>query len=476
MATISPSAALAARVKRRVALISLLATAGLLILKLWVAVTTHSMGIQAEAANSGLDLIAAVLSWVSIGVAARPADANHPFGHERFENFSAFLETGLLIVTAVWVLVTAVSSFFAPVSGLDVTTWAFVVMAISMVINAWRSRELARTARQYGSDVLEVDALNYAGDFWSGAAVIVGLGIAWLGQARGWTELLHADAAGAVAVAATMLVLALRLGRRTAGVLLDEAPAALRDELRDRIRSVPGVEAVDDLRLRRSGSRYFMDLRLGMGRTLSLERARQVRDEVAERIHGRLPDADLVVETRPDAPASINIFEQIRAIALRHDASVHNLSVYDVGGGLDVELHFELDENLTLKEAHDQVSAIEREMRLETPRIRQIVSHIEPERRAAAPAAGVADRHAAEIVRGTQMAASRCAGMMDCHDIQVRRSSGHLLLSCHCTFPDSMPVARVHEAVTGFESELRRRWPELARVTIHTEPGSDNRR
>lgn len=476
MATISASAALAARVKRRVALVSLLATGGLLVLKLWVAVTTNSLGIGAEAANSALDLIAASLSWVAIGVAARPADANHPFGHGKFENFSAFVETGLLIATAAVVLVEAVSSFFVPVTTLNVTVWAFVVMGISIGVNLWRSRALARTANKYGSDVLEVDALNYAGDVWSSAAVIVGLGVAWLGQTNGWTALLHADAAGAVAVAVTLIALALRLGRRTAGVLLDEAPAALREELRGRISGVPGVEAVDELRLRRSGSRYFMDLRLGLGRTLSLERARQVRDEVAARIHGRLPDADLVVETRPGAPASVNIFEQIRAIALRHDANVHDLSVYDVGGGLEVELHFELDENLSLKRAHDRVSEIEREMRQETPRIRQIVSHIEPERQAAAPAAGLADRHAAAIVRGAEMAASKCAGMLDCHDIQVRRSSGHLSLSCHCTFPDSMPVGQVHEAVTSFESELKRRWPELSRVTIHTEPGSDNRR
>ncbi len=476
MAATTHSAANAARAKRRVAFVSLLATIGLLALKVWVAVATHSLGVTAEAANSGLDLFAAILSWVSIGIAARPADANHPFGHGKFENFSAFLETGLLVATAALVLADSIASFFVPVVHLHVTLAAFVVMGISMAVNAWRSRALGRAARQFDSDVLAVDALNYGSDFWSSAAVIAGLGVAWLGQHFGWPALLHADAAGAIAVALAMLALAVHLGRRAAGVLLDEAPAALRAELRGRISAVPGVEAVDDLRLRRSGSRYFLDLRLGLGRTLSLERARQVRDEVAERIHRRLPDADLVVETSPYAAGSLNIFEQIRAIALRHDASIHNLSVYEVGGGLEIELHFELDEQLSLKRAHDQVSDIERDMRRELPRIRQIVSHIEPERREPAPAAGVADRHAADIVRGTQVAAAAAAGMLDCHNIQVRRSDGHLLLSCHCTFPDGMPIAQVHEAVTSFESELRRRWPDLSRVTIHTEPGSDNRR
>ncbi len=476
MAAISPSAATATRAKRHLAFVSLLATIGLLVLNVWVALATHSLGVTAEAANSGLDLITAILTFVSIGIAARPADANHPFGHGKFENFSAFLETSLLIATAVIVLVASIASFFGPVTHLQVTLAAFIVMGLSMAVNAWRSRALGRAARQYDSDVLAVDALNYAGDFWSSAAVIVGLGVAGLGQRLGWAGLLHADAAGAIVVALAMLAVALHLGRRTAGVLLDEAPVELREELRGRISAVPGVEAVDELRLRRSGSRYFLDLRLGLGRTLSLERARQVREAVAERIHRRLPDADLVVETSPRAADHLSIFEEIRALALRYDVSIHDLSIFDVGGGLEVELHFELDEQLTLKRAHDQVSDIERDMRREIPRIRQIVSHIEPERREPAPAAGVADRHAATIARGVRAAASACPGMLDCHDIHVRRSSGHLSLSCHCTFPDSMPVAQVHEAVTAFESELKRRWPELARVTIHTEPGSDNRR
>ncbi len=464
---------LAVREKRRVALYSLLATLGLLVFKLWVALASHSLSIAAEAANSGLDLLAALLTWIAIGIAAKPADANHPFGHGKFENFSAFLETGLLVLTAILVFRAALLRVLGAAVPVRLTWAAFTVMGVSLVVDLWRSRALSRAATRFGSDALEADALNYSGDLWSSIAVLIGLTLMAAGARLRLPALRHADAVAACAVAIVMVYVSIRLGRRTAGVLLDEAPADLREELRARVTAVPGVEAVDDLRLRRSGSRYFMDLRLAMARTLSLERASQVREEVADRIHRRLPDADLVVETEPRRPPAVNIFEQLRAVALRHDASVHDLSVYDVNGALNVEMHLELDEGLSLKDAHDWVSTIEGEMRRELPQIRQIVSHIEPERRAAVPAAQVAG--ADRILRLTQAAAAGEPGMLDCHNVELRRSSGHLLLSCHCTFPDSMPVGRVHEIVSRFEARLRRELPELERVTIHTEPGSDNR-
>ncbi len=463
----------AVREKRRVAFYSLLATLGLLVFKLWVAVASHSLSIAAEAANSGLDLLAAILTWTAIGVAAKPADANHPFGHGKFENFSAFLETGLLVITAILVLRAALLRALAPPVLVHVTWAAFTVMGVSLAVDLWRTRALGRAAARYGSDALEADALNYSSDLWSSIAVLIALGLMWLGQRFGWTALRHADAAAAAAVALAMLYVSLRLGRRTAGALLDEAPAELHDELRARVRAVPGVEAVDQLRLRRSGNRYFMDLRLAMARTLSLERAREVREEVAARIHRRLPDADVVVETQPRRPPAVDLFEQLRAVALRHGANVHDLSVYDINGALNVELHLELDEALSLKEAHDWVSGIESEMRRELPQIRQIVSHIEPERRAAVPAEAAGGE--GRIVALAQAAAAAEPGMLDCHNVELRRSSGHLSLSCHCTFPDSMPVGRVHDIVSRFEARLRRELPELSRVTIHTEPGSDNR-
>lgn len=460
--------------KQRIALYSLLATVGLLVFKLVVGLHTQSLGILAEAAHSGLDLLATLLTLLSIRIADRPADANHPFGHGKFENFSAFLETALLLITAIVVAVIALRQWAgesAPSIHLD--QWGFLVMLTSMSVDFWRSRALRRAAEEFDSDALEADALNFATDLWSSLAVLTGLVLVAAGRGLGIPSLQHADGAAAMAVAAAMFSMAWRLGRRTVGVLLDEAPVALLREVRNTVGSSTDVMDLEQVRMRRSGSRYFVDLRLGVPRTLTLERSRQVKADVTERIQHLLPNADVMIETEPREPLSASIAEQVRAIAQRDNLNLHDLSVYDLGSGLGVEFHLEVDEQMPLAEAHDLVSRIESQMRQQIPAIREILTHIEPET-SIIPSASLLDRE--RVSRRIAALATAVPDMVDCHDVQVKSVGGHLCLTCHCSFPDDLAVGVVHEQVTRFEASIKREFPELFRVTIHTEPSSDNRR
>jgi cation diffusion facilitator family transporter len=459
--------------KTRVALVSLIAAVGLLAFKLAVGWTTGSLGILAEAAHSALDLLASSLTFVSIRIADRPADEDHQYGHGKFESFSAFLETGLLLLTAVAVMGAAVRRLLLHSATAHINQWAFVVVLTSIAVDLWRSRALARAAAAYRSEALEADALNFSTDLLSSTAVLAGIGLAWLGARFGYAPLLQADSAGALFVSGVLIWLALKLGRRTAGTLLDEVPAGIVADLRSSASGVPGVLRCERIRARRSGSRTFIDLRLAVERTMTQERARQVGDDVRRHIENIVPGADVTVETQPGRPAAVNVLEEINAVVQRNDLTIHDLAVYDIAGELDVELHLEVKETLSLKLAHDLVSGIEAELRREIPSVRQIITHIEPESAMIASADLVAQQRIAATVEELARQQRR---MLDCHDVQVRSSRGHLAMSCHCTFPDNMPMAEVHEIVTDFEAAIKRELPELFKVTIHTEPGSDNRR
>lgn len=470
----SGSAIASDRAKQRVALMSLAAAVGILVFKLLVGLHTRSLGILAEAAHSGLDLLATGLTSLSLLIAARPADANHPFGHGKFENFSAFLESGLLVLTAILIAYAAVRGWESGAIALHLDAWAFVVMLTSMAVDAVRARRLRAAAAAFGSDALAADALNFSTDLASSAAVLVGLVLVGVGQRLHVAWLLHADAAAALVVAAAMVWLALRLGRRTAGVLLDEAPPQLAQDLRGAVAGVEDVTDLERLRLRRAGGRYFVDLLLGLAPGATLERAGQVRQQVAQRIQERLPQADIVVETEPRRLPREGPLDQVQEVARRHNLNIHDLALYDRGdGGLDAEFHLELRDTLPLADAHELVSHLEADIRRDAPRIRGIVTHIEPQ------AAGIADAalldHQGVARRVTQIV-SRQPEVLDCHDLQLRRSGGHLALSCHCSFADALPIARVHEVITQLEGDLKRALPRLYRVTIHPEPRSDNRR
>src|ERR1700722_5696380 len=168
--------------KRAVAGSSVLAAIAITTLKIVVGVTTGSLGILSEAAHSALDLIAALVTFFSVQVSDKPADADHQYGHGKFENFSAFIETALLLLTCVWIVYESVKRLFFHSVEIEPSAAAFLVMFLSIAVDSWRSRALGRIASKYDSQALEADALHFSTDIWSSSVVIVGLALVWIGR------------------------------------------------------------------------------------------------------------------------------------------------------------------------------------------------------------------------------------------------------------------------------------------------------
>ena len=326
--------------------------------KVVVGVTTGSLGILSEAAHSALDLIAALLTYLSVGVSDKPADADHQYGHGKVENFSAFVETGLLLLTCAWVIYEAIMRLFYRHVDVEPSVWAFAVMLVSMAVDWWRSRALGRIATKYESQALEADALHFATDIWSSGVVVLSLVLILLGRVYRLNWLRVADPIAALFVAGVIVSVSWRLARRTVDALLDAAPAGVRAQIIDAVSRVDGVLEVGRVRIRRAGNRYFADLAVGLARTVTFQRSEQLVEAVTAAVHNILPDADVTVQPLPRAQRSENIFDRIRAVATRHNLNVHDISVQDLAGQLHVEQHVELDERMTLKSAHDQVTRI----------------------------------------------------------------------------------------------------------------------
>jgi cation diffusion facilitator family transporter len=442
--------------------------------KIVVGVTTGSLGILSEAAHSALDLIAALLTYFSVGVSDKPADADHQYGHGKVENFSAFVETGLLLITTVWVIYEAMVRLFFRRVEVEPSVWAFAVMLISMAVDWWRSHALGRIATKYQSQALEADALHFSTDIWSSGVVVLGLVLISLGHLYHLGWLLRADPIAALFVAGVIVSVSWRLARRTIDALLDAAPAGVRAQITDAAARVDGVLEVGRVRIRRAGNHYFADLSVGLARTVTFQRSEQLVAAVTAAVHSILPEADVTVQPLPRAQGSENIFDRIRAVATRHNLNVHDISVQDLAGRLHVEQHVELDERLSLKNAHDLVTDLEADMRQEVPEIADILTHIESE--PATIETGDELVRDAELERRLKRAASRFPEIVDMHDIQIKRVRGRLYVSCHCTFPDDLPLVRVHDIQTELEIHFKQDAPELFRVLIHPEPSTDNRR
>src|SRR5579885_196387 len=310
--------------KKRAALLSIGSATLLLCLKTFLVVRTGSLGVLSEALHSGLDLVAAVITFLSVRVSDRPADERHPYGHGKFENFSAFIETGLLILTAVYIIYEAFQRLFFHTVHIQPGLEAFLILFVALAIDLNRARALNKVASHHESEALEADALHFSTDVWSTLLVILGVALVWAGDRWNLPWLVYADSLAGLGVAGVILWVGSQLGKRTIDALLDTAPQGLQQEIARAVSRMDGVLDVQRVRVRRAGNRHFVDATVSVPRTASLEQVHELTDAIEKRISEIVP-ADVMVHPEPRAPKGEHLFEAIRAVAQRMGLAIHDL-------------------------------------------------------------------------------------------------------------------------------------------------------
>ncbi len=474
--------------KRSAALFSVLSAAVITALKLLTGVLTGSLGMLSEGAHSSIDLLAAIITLFSIGVADQPADEIHNYGHGKVESLSAFAETVLMLGSCVWIVTEAVRRLlFHTHLALRLSIWPFLVLLLSIAVDFSRSRALFRTAREHRSQALEADAVHFSTDIWSSLAVLLGLLATVAGEHWHVPALEYADPIASLLVSAVILRVTYRLARQTIDALLDATPASdsgerrrNRQELVRDLGAINGVISVDRLRIRQSGSRYFADISLAMPRNVTFQRSEQITKLATETVQRHLPEADVVVHSVPTATVQESVHDQIRAVAARSNLNIHDVAVHKHEAGLHAELHLEVDERMALRSAHDLVTRLEGEIRREVPQIATILTHIESEPGTIEYLASIERNRLLEL--RLRRVAANFPEIVDIHDVLVTRMPGprsepnRIQVNCHCTLPDDVPMAEVHAVITALETAFKLASPEVGRLLIHPEPATDNRR
>ena len=232
--------------KKRVALLSVFAAIFLTGFKLVIGILTGSLGILSEALHSGLDLVAAIITYFSVRISDKPADKEHNYGHGKIENFSALIETFLLLITCAWIIYEAIGRLVSGKTHIEVNAWSYIVVISSIIIDITRSRALYRVAKKHNSQALEADALHFSTDIWSSAVVFLGLICANFG-------FFFADSVAALGVALIVLFVSFRLGKRAIDVLLDRAPKGSIAKVEQVLTTYTDVKKYHSLKIRISG-------------------------------------------------------------------------------------------------------------------------------------------------------------------------------------------------------------------------------
>jgi divalent metal cation (Fe/Co/Zn/Cd) transporter len=329
------------------------------------------------------------------------------------------------------------------------------------------------------SEALEADALHFSTDVWSTSVVILGVVLTWVGQRTGITWLRYADPVAALGVAAVVIWVAARLGRRTAEALLDTAPAGLQERVAQAVEELDGVLGTERVRVRRAGNRHFVDVTVSIPRAVSFEQVHAISDAVERRV-GEIIPADVMVHMEPRAQAGEHVFDSIRAAAQRRGLAVHDLSAHQQDGHLFVEMHLEVDEHLSLSEAHRQATDLEEEIRklpslagnaetngvLVNIHIEPMGAHIATVDRSSDDLRGLA----LEVEKFVNGLRGEFAALKDCHDVRVQEVERRIQLSCHCAMDGNLPITAIHEVTARLEDRVKEHFPQISRVTIHPEP------
>lgn len=472
--------------KKVVALSSVGAAIGLTTVKIVVALLTGSLGILAEAAHSGLDLVASLMTYFAVRVADRPPDETHHYGHGKVENLSAFLESGLLIATAVWVSYEAARRLIFHQGHVDASAWAFLVMALAIVVDFTRSRALMRVAHRLGSQALEADALHFSTDIWSSGVVIAGLLVvrlsqsfplpAWLGQA---------DAVAALGVSAIVIWVGLRLLRVTVDALLDRAPDTLR-QLESAIAQVPGVTEIRRIRERRAGNKLFADVVIAAPRTYTFEQIHTLSDQVEQAAiasaHSISPqsDVDVLVHVEPTASPGETLIDQIHYLAERQGVHAHDIHAREVNGRLEADFDIEVHADVNLQEAHAIASRLEQAIRENNPLVDRVTTHLEAPVETVVRRRDVTERYA-DMAGHIVELADAVAGKGSAHDVHLYQSTTTQLdytgstnqqldLVLHTFFDPHIPLSQAHIQAEEIKRALRQEYPNLGSIAIHTEP------
>lgn len=279
--------------KKKAAMSSIIAAVFLTTFKFVVGILTFSLGILSEALHSLLDLIAALITFISVSKSDKPADSDHLYGHGKIENLSAFLESILLLITSAWIIYEAVDRLASGATLVRVSVWSYVVVITSILIDASRSRMLFRAAKHNNSQALEADAVHFSTDILSSAVVLGGLVLAQFGFHK-------ADAFAAIGVAVIIIFIAYRLGKKSVDVLLDRVPDGVTALVEQKLRENQEIKCFHDLKIRVAGADTFIRVNVHFNSRLNLVDTHRLCDEIEKSICESIPRCEIIIHPEPD--------------------------------------------------------------------------------------------------------------------------------------------------------------------------------
>ncbi|MEI8134940.1 MAG: cation diffusion facilitator family transporter [bacterium] len=455
----------------RTAWISILVTLLLIGAKIIGGMLSGSLALISLAAESAIDLIGVILTLIAVTITAKPADDDHPYGHGKFDNLSALFQSLLLLGIGGWILITAVDRLLHPTAvKLSVDLVTFAILGGSFFLDLWRSQKLEEVGKQENLQSLQTDALHFFADSLSVAVVFVGLIFSkYLG-------LDGADSYAAILVAGFVGVLSIRQGKAALDGLTDRfSKDSDVSEIASTIKETKGVHQLEKLRMRHSGPDLFIDASISFNRVLPFASVEHIIAEIREAIIEKYPSAEVNLHPRAVKMEHESTFETLKLITSELGVLPHNIELSrNDADEITVDLHLEFAPNSSFLEAHELSEEIEAHIKHQIPSISKIVLHLEEER------PDYQLTHVHDITSQNQnfinsviaLAKNQRSDVMDVREIILVEAEPYKekKLAFTIGLDKTHTLSEAHAIVTEIEQKIRKQFPELSRIVIHSEP------
>lgn len=427
--------------------------------KIVVGVLTGAIALIADGVHSSFDGASNVIALIAQRIAGQPPDDDHPYGHERFETLATLAIGGLLLLTA-WELLKVGVGRLLSGGEPSLHPAQFVVLIGTLGINIFVATYERRAAHRLHSELLAADAAHTGSDIWVSLSVLASLIGVWLG-------LIWLDAVVALVIVGVIVRVAWRIVQRTSTILVDAAPLSA-DAIEKAIDGTPGVAKVIRARSRGSQDAIHVDLDVEVAPVINAEAAHLITDTLRDRIQEAFPGTSEVrIQFTPNTDGLPDVLTLARGVADMLGLGVHEVIGVTTPHGKILEMHVEVAAGVTLQEAHQQIEILENRL-VALPDIAEVLTHIEPATKgimlpASSPEATRIHDAALEDLK-THFTQGHW------HHSSIRRDGYGYAFTTHCHLPGEISIETAHQLAEEAEVHLRTQFPQLHRVTIHTEP------
>lgn len=456
--------------KMRAARISIVVTLTLIIAKGIAGWLSGSLALISLSTESIFDFLAVLITLLAVRVTSLPPDEDHLYGHGKFDSLAGLFQSIFLIGVSGWIFYESINRLTGKEEVvLDIDALTLTILILAFVLDMWRARVLKRVGVESGSQALSVDSLHFLADALSVIVAIAGVLLAK------FAGILVADAYAALIVAGFVIYQSIRQGKDAVDTLTDRYTRTSEyREIKKAIESTTGVESLRLLRMRQSGVLTYIDASVSVNRVLPASAGERIRGDIDQAIHTILPESETSIAIRPVKTQNESAFETIRLITSEFGILPHNIELSESEGGIIADLHIEFPPKKSFEDAHTTSEEIEQRIRNEIPGIKQVYTHLEVERSAISvtPMRDLSAKQSTLVDEVQKFISATPDSILAARDVAFyeHRETGELKLVLTVALRSDLSLHDAHEIVTDLERRLRKQYPNLGRVVIHTEP------